>query len=413
MNNSPHAPRWAFSPLYAYYILVALQFFALTLTASNGDIYVLSRAVTKPWLGYLSTIGALSILVFEFPTGIFADRHGRGLSVAIAFALRGLAQLVMAVALGPLWFAAAAVLGSVGYTFFSGAAEAWVFSRVPEVKSDARKLYAEAALWTGAAKLLGGALGAAFAAAQPRMPFIISGLLLIASSAAFALYDRSLGGHEPLNPTEERHSWIDEASQTATAVMADEGLAALTWTGVFFIVFCSVPLLYWQPFFYEQSASIPLLGGVYCGLIVATMAGNLTAKTSWLARFDSNAVFGAGMLLCGLMLAAAALLTQHLSLSAAAFLTYHFFLGIVGPYRGKLLNERIPDSRRAAMLSFVSLAESAGGMAAGLAAAVLVARLPISGVFLLALVPLLAAGITAFRLPRAGNVTRAAGSPVT
>jgi len=60
---------------FNYYGLVISQYFFILLTASNGTIYYLMHGITKPWVAYLGLIGSLTIVLFEFPTGVVAGRQ--------------------------------------------------------------------------------------------------------------------------------------------------------------------------------------------------------------------------------------------------------------------------------------------------------------------------------------------------
>lgn len=174
---------------YIYYLFVAIQYFAISLAASNGTIYSLKHGITNAWVGYLGVISSLTIIFFEFPTGIVADRFGRSISITISLVLRGLAALFTIVCFGPLMFAMVTFVSAIGFTFISGASEAWAFSKDKSIKDNIAEFFAYSAIVNGAARILGGGAGGVIASLNPDIPFFLSGTLLIGTAAIFIAYD--------------------------------------------------------------------------------------------------------------------------------------------------------------------------------------------------------------------------------
>jgi len=87
----------------------------------------------------LMVVGAaleLSRLLFEIPTGVVADMYSRRLSVVIGFALIGLSLIVEG--LFPAFFPIllAQVVWGLGYTFTSGATQAWLSDEIGEARAN-------------------------------------------------------------------------------------------------------------------------------------------------------------------------------------------------------------------------------------------------------------------------------------
>jgi MFS transporter, DHA3 family, tetracycline resistance protein len=98
---------------------------------TTAAIYFISDAHLGPLqLILLGTVMEASILVFEIPTGIVADAVSRRRSVLVGTTLMGIA-LVLTGGLSsfPALLGAQALWG-LGYTFTSGATEAWVAGEV-------------------------------------------------------------------------------------------------------------------------------------------------------------------------------------------------------------------------------------------------------------------------------------------
>ncbi len=84
----------------------------------------------------------LSIFVFEVPTGVVADTVSRRLSVIIGVFLIGSGFIVQALLASFLWILVAQVLWGVGYTFTSGALQAWISDEIGEDKAASAFLHA-------------------------------------------------------------------------------------------------------------------------------------------------------------------------------------------------------------------------------------------------------------------------------
>jgi DHA3 family tetracycline resistance protein-like MFS transporter len=104
-----------------------------TLWATVASVYRIEVVHLDPLrLVLLGTALEVAVFVFEVPTGVFADTFGRRRSVIVGcllmgsgFALEGAIPEFVAV------LAAQAIWG-VGYTFISGALEAWVADEAPD-----------------------------------------------------------------------------------------------------------------------------------------------------------------------------------------------------------------------------------------------------------------------------------------
>ena len=77
--------------------------------------------------------------MFEVPTGIVADVYSRRLSIIIGYLLMGLGFLVEGFFPAFLPILLAQVIWGLGYTFTSGATQAWITDEVGE--DDANKLF--------------------------------------------------------------------------------------------------------------------------------------------------------------------------------------------------------------------------------------------------------------------------------
>ena len=385
-----------------YYGLVISQYFSISLTASNGTIYYLMHGITKPWVAYLGLIGSLTIVLFEFPTGVVADRIGPSISVTISLLLRGVAALLVIFCYGPGMFALITIISSIGYTFFSGAAEAWIFSNDRSVKKDMNNFFAHSFMMNGAAKIIGGAAGGLIASSNADIPFILSGSLLICTATLFVLYivmQRDRYFSPQLKSTRKNPDrFIIGMSDTIKIILTDKVLTLITISGTFFIIFSVMPLIYWQPFFFDSSNSMNALGGIWAVFIAMNLAGSYASKTTWVKNRSNFFLFKLLICLCGFSLLFSALTKKMLYLSLSSFFAYHFFLGIIGPIRYIIINQRIGDAKRASILSFISFSENFGAIVSFLVFGHLSNIIDLKWILALSTIPLVLAFFAATRI---------------
>lgn len=393
-----------------YYLIISCQYFAITLTASNSAVFYLTRGISIDWLAYLGTVSAVTIVVFEFPTGLISDRFGSAVSIVISMILRGGASLAVAVCYGPAMFCLITLISSVGGSFYSGAGEAWIFSRDKAIKEDMGAFFSNLFIVTGGARIVGGFSGALLAAMLPEIPFVLSGLLLLLLSGLFILFESGFAKVESEGVAKADKTvlpvLIKDAKNTMMLIYNNERLFHMTLSSVFFIAFCGIPLVYWQPFFYETMGSVTSLGGIWAGFIGMNMLGSSVLKISFIKRINDLYLFCGLIPLCGLFLFLAAFMQGNTHCSIAAFFSYQFFLGVIGPVRGKLVNREIVDNKRASILSCISFFESIGSVTGFSLAGYISKSAGLKVVFILSIVPLLISFLSAIRIAALKNKKR-------
>jgi DHA3 family tetracycline resistance protein-like MFS transporter len=146
----------------------------------------------------------LSCLLFEIPTGVVADAYSRRLSVIIAFVLLGVSIVVQGFLPYVFVVLAMEVVSGIGYTFSSGALDAWITDEIGEEKV-ARVFLRSGQLDHAcdiAATLCGVGLASAFSL---NVPILVSGVLFVLLAGFLVLFMPE-HGYKPL-PASERSSW--------------------------------------------------------------------------------------------------------------------------------------------------------------------------------------------------------------
>jgi MFS family permease len=83
----------------------------------------------------VGTVMEAAIFLFEIPTGVVADTFGRRRSIVVSFLIQGGATILLGSVPSFPVIAAAWALWGFGYTFQSGAYEAWITDEVVRAPS--------------------------------------------------------------------------------------------------------------------------------------------------------------------------------------------------------------------------------------------------------------------------------------
>lgn len=124
-------PRSKINPELVYYIMSGAD----TLISTTMFIYLVVFYYTIVGLNPLQlvlvgTVLEGSIFIFEIPTGVVADTYSRRLSVVLGFFTLGAAFILTGVARSFLVVLVSQVISGLGYTFLSGAEDAWLADEV-------------------------------------------------------------------------------------------------------------------------------------------------------------------------------------------------------------------------------------------------------------------------------------------
>ena len=189
-------------PLYLLIEVATSLVFSAIFTASA--VYQITVAGLSPLqLVLVGTMLEVSAFVFEVPTGVIADVYSRRLSIVIGWVLMGLGFLLEGSL--PLFatILLAQVLWGLGYTFTSGATQAWISDEIGEAA--AGKAFLRGNQLGLLASLAGIGLGALLGSIRVNIPIQLGGVALILVGFFLALTMPETG-FKPL-PREERNSW--------------------------------------------------------------------------------------------------------------------------------------------------------------------------------------------------------------
>src|SRR3989338_6186304 len=95
-------------------------------------LFFQSRGLGITEIGFVSSGVYLASVLLEYPSGIFADKYGRKLSLAISTILMCVVYLLEVTSYSLLQFYIAALLTGCAWAFTSGAREALIYDTLKE-----------------------------------------------------------------------------------------------------------------------------------------------------------------------------------------------------------------------------------------------------------------------------------------
>ena len=188
--------------VYLFIEFAASAFFAMMFVSLSLYEVTVAR-LTPLQLVLVGTTVEASIFVFEVPTGVVADVVSRRTSVIIGYLVMGIGFLIEG--LFPLFLPIllAQVLWGLGYTFTSGATEAWISDEIGE--EPANQLFLRATRVGLLASLLGMGAAVLIGGQNVAVPILAgaAGVILIGVTLMLIMPET---GFKP-TPQEDRNTW--------------------------------------------------------------------------------------------------------------------------------------------------------------------------------------------------------------
>ncbi len=191
------APRLATSATIqrTYLVLLLGNTLAASLIWGINTIFLLDAGLSNLEAFAANAFFTAGMVIFEVPTGVVADTAGRRLSYllgTVTLAASTLLYVLLWRIHAPFWqWAVVSVLIGLGFTFFSGAVEAWLVDALKATgfTGELEAVFGRGQVVTGVAMLGGSVLGGLIAQQTSLgVPFVLRGLILVVMFAvAFRL----------------------------------------------------------------------------------------------------------------------------------------------------------------------------------------------------------------------------------
>ena len=354
-----------------YLTLVMLTTLSASLIWGINTLFLLDAGLNNLEAFAANAFFTAGMMVFEVPTGVVADLKGRRVSFLVG-ALTLMASTLLYVLLwqvgAAFWaWALVSVLLGLGFTFFSGAMEAWLVDALHHTgyTGELDAVFGRAQAVQGAAMLVGSVLGGVLAQATSLgVPFVARAVLLglTFALAFFLMHDIGFTPVRGKRPGPEVQRIFRESLTYGL------GRPPVRWMmltspfvgGVSIYVFYAM-----QPYLLELWGDEGAYG--IAGLAAAIVAGADIVGGILAPRLRHAFRRRTSMILTTTALSAGALLVvpvvDSFALVVALLAVWSLAAAAESPVRKTYLNALIPSRQRATVLSFDSLLSNAGGVA--------------------------------------------------
>lgn len=353
-----------------YLTLTLLNTLAASFIWGINTLFLLDAGLTNTEAFAANAFFTVGQVIFEVPTGVIADTWGRRASYLLGTLTLAVSTLLYLLAWqnhAPFWmWAVTSILLGLGFTFFSGATEAWLvdalkfagFSGVLE------SVFARSQIVGGVAMLVGSVAGGLIAQATGLgVPYILRAVFLGMTFVVAFLFMKDWG----FTPQRGKNPAQDMKRIFTTSI--DYGLRnpSLRWVmleapftaGVGIYAFYAM-----QPYLLQLYGDNQAYG--VAGLAAAIVAGAQIAggfAVPYIRRLFKRriSVLLMTVLVSSIFLAAIGL-TASFPLAIIFLVVWALMFAAQTPVRQAYMNALIPSQQRATVLSFDSLMGSSGGV---------------------------------------------------
>ncbi|MEX1072971.1 MAG: MFS transporter [Chloroflexota bacterium] len=355
-----------------YLVLTLLTTLASSFIWGINTIFLLDAGLNNAEAFAANAFFTLGMVIFEIPTGVVADTRGRQFSfvlgtVTLLFAT--LLYFVMWEVHAPLWgWAIASILLGLGFTFFSGATEAWLVDALHATgfHGHMEHVFGRAQSVGGAAMLVGTVSGGVVAQMTTLgVPYIIRAAMLGVTMVVALVFMRDIGFKPDRSVSPGKavrnvlRGSIDGGFRNPPVRWLMLGIPFTAGTGIF-IFYAAQPYLlelYGDPTAYSIAG---LAAAIFAGVQIA--AGLMVSFVLRFFRRRTDALIGGAVI--GIVILALLGLNPGFVVALILLTIWSFVIAVTRPMRSTFLNAVIPSEQRATVLSFDSLMGSAGGVVA-------------------------------------------------
>jgi MFS family permease len=357
--------------LSTYVVLTLLSTLASSFIWGINTLFLLDAGLSVGQAFAANAFFTAGEVIFEVPTGVVADTWGRRISYLLGagtLLASTLLYLLMWRIRGPFWaWALSSALLGLGFTFFSGATEAWLVDglRATRYGGTLESAFAKGQMANGAGMLTGAIAGGVVAQATSLgVPYLLRAVTLGLTFLVASIWMRDVG-FTPKRSASVVGEMRDIVTGSLEQCLRNPPVRWMMLAGVFGSAVSIYGFYAMQPYLLElHGRKDYAIAGVAAALaaagqIVGALVVPWTRKV--FRRRTSALLFCAGASTAALLTMG---LASHFWVVLAALGCWSLVFAAALPIRQAFLNEIIPSERRATVLSSDNLLGSAGAAVA-------------------------------------------------
>lgn len=353
-----------------YLSLTLLSTLAASFIWGVNTLFLLDAGLSNTEAFAANAFFTVGQVLFEVPTGVVADTVGRRASFLLGSAtllISTILYLFMWSSQAPFWaWAVSSALLGLGFTFFSGAVEAWLVDSLAYAKYEGplEAVLARGQVVSGIAMLSGSVAGGFIAqATNLGIPYVLRSAVLVVTFVAALIFMKDWGF------TPDTSTSAPKQMKRIFNASIDNGLRkpSVRWVmlaapfsmGVGIYAFYAM-----QPYLLELYGD-PSAYGV-AGLAAAVVAGAQVAGGLLVSQIRKLFSRRTHAMITGVVVSIVVLfgigVTSSFWLAIGFLVVWAIMFAATMPIRSAYLNGIIPSKQRATVLSFDSLMGSSGAV---------------------------------------------------
>jgi MFS family permease len=353
-----------------YLTLLLFNTLAASLIWGINTLFLLDAGLSNLEAFAANAFFTAGFVLFEIPTGVIADLHGRKVSYllgVVTLAISTMLYLFMWRVSAPFWaWAISSMFLGLGFTFFSGAFEAWLADALAYSgsKDKLESVLAKGQIVEGAAMLTGSVAGGVVAqTTNLGVPYILRALLLVLNFVFALALMKDLG----FRPAHSKHPIREVKKIFAGSIKHGLRNPPVRWImlaapftgGVTIYAFYAMQPYLLRLYGDEKAYSIAgLAAAIVAGAQIA--GGLLVPYVGRIFRRRTSVLLTCEVI--SVLVLALVGLVPNFWVAVTLLILWGLMFAAVMPIRQTYLNALIPSEQRATVLSFDSLFGSTGGV---------------------------------------------------
>ena len=356
--------------LAGYFTLAGLYTLSAALIWGVNTLFLLDAGLSFFEVFVANAAFSAGMVVFEIPTGVVADTLGRRVSFLLSVSVLGATTLLYValaqVGAGVVAFALVSVGMGLGFTFYSGAMEAWLVDAlaVTGYEGILDRVFARGQQITGAAMLVGAVGGGLLGQIDLAIPYLVrAALLAVVFVVAFVVMHDLGFTPRRVSAAELPGEIVRNGKAGVEFGWGQRPLRLLMLASLVQVGFLTWGFYASQPYLLEllDSDAVWIAGLVAAGVALSTIAGNqvVSIASRYCGRRTTLLLAAAALQTC----AAVALgVASSFWVALPAFLLVMASVGVTSPVRQAYLHQIVPTEQRATVVSFDSMVSNVGGV---------------------------------------------------
>ena len=382
-----------------YIVLSSISSFGKNAIFATYATFLLGHGLNLFQLNLVNVVFFTTLLIFEIPTGAFADICGRKLSYVISCAMVSVAALIYSASHNFLGFAVAECIYGIGSTFANGAFKAWVVDKLlhNNYQGSMRDVFKKAQVYTQVSGIFGILLGSRLSIIDERYPwFMVSLVLLITTIIAFFWLKEEYFTKKEFSFKSHYVAMKEVVKHSIEFGIKNNIIRFLFMVGLIQALAMQAPNMQWQPYFIQGLGDKQYLGYLSVAMNIAIALGSYFINHFIKMIKDDEKAIVACQIITGVMIATLVLLPYPFNMFM--FVLHEIPRGIFSPLKDNFLQKNIPSKARATISSFDSVYPHLGGIIGLLCSGFLANKYGIANTWIAAGVLMTVLTITAYKL---------------